>query len=212
MKLFKSLFLLSSSTLILAACGNDSDEQITPTEESAKEVDQDTSESSKSKEESGNIEVDKGIFSTEVTLPAEFAESFDPSEMDLESSNYTENEDGSVTLKLSKAQHKELLNSMKESVDASIEQLKTDDTYTSFEDIQYNDDFSEMSIIVDREAYESGMDGFGIFALALPTMFYQLFEGTPSEDLEVIFELEDAADGEVFDTIVYPDDLEEAEE
>lgn len=209
MKLFKGLFLLSSTALILAACGGDSSEETSST---AEEVEQDTSESSNLEEESENIEVDKGILSTEVTLPADFAESFDPSEMDLEESNYTENEDGSLTLKLSRAQHQELLDSMKESVDASIEQLKTDDTYTSFEDIQYNDNYSEMSISVDREAYESGMDGFGIFALALPAMYYQVFEGTAPEDLEVVFELEDASNGEVFDTVVYPDDLEETEE
>lgn len=52
------------------------------------------------------------------------------------------------------------------------------------------------------------MDGFAIFGLAIQSMFYQLFEGVSEEDYKATFQLKDENTSKVFDTIVYPDDLE----
>ncbi|OIU66592.1 hypothetical protein BHE18_16530 [Rossellomorea aquimaris] len=52
-----------------------------------------------------------------------------------------------------------------------------------------------------------------ILAFILPVgfffFFYQLYDGADPDNYEVTLEMTDAETGEVFDTIVYPDALEE---
>lgn len=215
MTIIKRLLGASVLAILLAGCGNETSET-EQVEQSAQETEIDEENQATETEveeetsDEGSIEVDKGLFSTELTLPAELSETFEPDELALEEANITQNEDGTVTIKMSRSQHQGLLDEMRETITDSVEELKTDENFQSFKDIEYNNDFSEFSIIVDREVYESGFDGFGIFGLAIQALYYQVFEGRNPEELSSTFEVQDEATGEVFSTIVYPDDLEDS--
>ncbi|MCK0472827.1 hypothetical protein [Halalkalibacter sp. APA_J-10(15)] len=150
----------------------------------------------------------------EVTIPATFLES-----EDLESAieeakadgieEIEENEDGSLTYIMSKSTHDELMEEIEASLQESIEEMKTSEDFVSIADVSANSSFSEFTVVVDQEMFENSFDGFAILGLAIGGLYYQLFDGVDPEQYEVTVQLEDEQSGEVFDTIAFPDALEE---
>lgn len=159
------------------------------------------------------VEVDKGLLNVEVTLPASMFEGEDVdasmAEVEKEGIKATKNEDGSVTYKMSKSKHKEMMKELETGIIESIEDMKNNTDFVSIQEITYNKSFSEFTMIVDKEAYENSMDTFASFGLGLSGMYYQLFNGADSEDYQVKIMVKDQATDEVFDEVVYPDALEE---
>ena len=122
------------------------------------------------KTEEKTVEVDKGLFNVEITLPASMFEGEDSEKVIADAkadgvSEVTKNSDGSYTYKMSKAKHKELMTEVEKGIVESVEEMKTSGDFTSIKDITYNNSFKEFTIIVDKEAYENSMDGFGVFTL-----------------------------------------------
>lgn len=168
----------------------------------------------KKTEESEAVEVDKGLLNVEVTLPASMFEGEDAdssiAEAEKEGIKVTKNDDGSVTYKMSKAKHKEMMKEMETELQKTIADTKNGEDYPSVKEVTNNKDFSEFTLEVDREAYENSFDGFAVFGLGLSGMFYQLFNGVDPEDYEVKILVKDTATGEVFNEVIYPDAMVEA--
>ena len=60
-------------------------------------------------------------------------------------------EDGSLTIVMSRSQYEELLSSFRESVDRGIEEIVSEDYGSSIEKIEYNDDYSVFTVTVTGE-------------------------------------------------------------
>ncbi|MER2090915.1 MAG: hypothetical protein ABS920_14345 [Sporosarcina sp.] len=125
--------------------------------------------------------------------------------------NVTKNEDGSVTYKMSKAEHKKMMKEMKTKVTNYVDEIVDDEDFTSIQDITHNGTFSEFTVVVDKAAFENSFDGFATLGLAMSGMYYQAFDGKNADKLNVTVHTKDASTGEVFGTAVYPDALEEME-
>lgn len=123
----------------------------------------------------------------------------------------TKNEDGSLTYKMSKAKHKEMMEELRKGILETVEETKNSEDYVSIKDVTYNDSFTEFTLLVNKSDYENSMDGFAAFGLGLSGMYYQLYNGVDPDKYKVTISLKDEATNEVFDEIVYPDDLEEEE-
>ncbi|MBG9451283.1 hypothetical protein ABE67_18800 [Cytobacillus firmus] len=168
----------------------------------------------KKSEESEAVEVDKGLLNVEITLPASMFEGEDAdssiAEAEKEGIKVTKNDDGSVTYKMSKAKHKEMMKEMQTELEKTVADTKNGEDYPSVKEVTNNKDFSEFTLEVDREAYENSFDEFAVFGLGLSGMFYQLFNGVDPEDYEVKISVKDTATGEVFNKVIYPDAMEEA--
>ncbi|WP_042346137.1 hypothetical protein [Bacillus massiliigorillae] len=195
MKSIKLLLLLVLSISLVACSSND---------DSKKEK----------SEEKGAVEVDKGLLNVEVTLPASFFEGEDIDKVIAEAKKdgvkeVTKNEDGSLTYKMSKSQHTKMMKEMETTIKDSIKELETNKDLASVKGVEYNKKFTEFTIVVDQAAYENSMDGFAIFGLAMQSMFYQLFDGVKPDEYKATFHLKDEATSKVFDTVVYPDALQE---
>lgn len=214
----KFAMILAASGLALAACSNDTSTETEPIEEteSAGDVmaDPEETEETESAEESEGVSVDEGLFSVEVTIPASFFEGEDPEQVaaNAEAENVEEatvNDDGSITYKMSKAQHKEMM----EEIATSIEEAKNDITesgdYPSIQSIEASDNYDNFTVNVDREAYENSFDGFATMTLGIIGSFYQMYDGAEADNYEVTIDMTDAETGEVFNTITYPEALEE---
>lgn len=152
--------------------------------------------------------------SKEITIPALFFEGQDLDSIVAEAEadgieEIEQNDDGSVTYKMSESTHNELMTELEESLETSMEELKTSEEFVSIVDITANQSYSEFTLVVDQEAFENSFDGFAIFGLAIGGMYYQLFDGVNPEQYEVTIELEDSDSGEVFDTVTFPDAIEE---
>lgn len=158
------------------------------------------------------LEVDKGLLSVEITLPATMFEGQDADEVisDAKEDGVNEvisNDDGSFTFKMSKAKHKELLEEMKVSVLEGIEETKSSEDFASIEDVTSNKDFTEFTMVVDKEKFENSFDGFAAMGLAISGLYYQTFNGVKEDKVKATIIIKDKTSGETIDTIVYPDDL-----
>lgn len=163
---------------------------------------------------SDNVDVDKGLVNVEVTLPASFFEDTDMEKLKKEAKEdgvkeVIVNDDGSVTYKMSKSKHKEMLKEMGDTIDTSIKEIEADEDFPSIKKIEHNKSFTEYTIKMDQELYEnSSLEGFAFFNLAYQSLYYQLFNGVSEDDYKVTFQLKNEETSKTFDTIVYPDDIQ----
>lgn len=160
------------------------------------------------------LKVDKGLLNVEVTIPATLYKGQDIDSIISEAKNsgikeVIKNDDGSLTYKMSKSEHKKMMKELKERLVKSVEELKTSEDFASINDVAYNKSFSEFTLTVNKEKFEGSFDALASFGLALAGMYYQLFNGADVEHYKVTVYIKDESNGEVFDTMVYPDELNE---
>lgn len=163
---------------------------------------------------SDKVQVDKNLTNVEITLPASLVGEQNFSEIQEEAKEngvkeVIQNDDGSVTYKMSKKAHKKMMAEIEEDLKDTLDDIKNDKDYPTIKDVKYNNDFDQFTLIVDKNAYENSFDGFAALAIGISSMYYQLFKGVDTEDNKVTISIEDAATGEVIDTIHYPEALDE---
>ena len=152
----------------------------------------------------GDVEVDQGLLSVTITLPADFAEdvtqaSIDKSIADGEIQDGQINDDGTVTYQLSKSQHEKSLAQLRDTIDEIVAEENATNPGL-YEEVTYNDDMTQFSVVVaDRKKYEQSMSMLSL-GLLFGAGFYQIFSGVPEADRNVVIEYVDGATGEVFDT------------
>ncbi|WP_342433465.1 hypothetical protein [Neobacillus sp. FSL H8-0543] len=189
----------------LAACSS--------TETTSKEGKAETKKEEK-KEEQG-VEVDKGLLNVELTIPASMfeGENVDTviSEAKAKGIAVTKNENGSLTYKMSKSQHKKMMEEMEKGIKESLEEMVNGEEFVSLQEVTYNNSFSEFTVLVDKAAYENSFDGFALLGLGISGMMYQYYNGTNADDAKVKIITKDQETQEVIGEVVYPDDLEETE-
>ncbi|MGI8350125.1 hypothetical protein NiCM35_10105 [Niallia circulans] len=198
MKKFTYAFL-AVCMILLVACSADKDKK------------ENTDNNKQADEQKMNV--DKGLSNVEITLPASLFEGEDIdsviADVEKEGIKVTKNEDGSLTYKMSKAKHKEMMKEMEASLEESIKEIKESDDYVSIKDITHNKAFSEFTLVVDKKKYEDSMDSFAIFTLGITGMMYQVYSGVDPDDYQVKILTKDEATKDVLDETIYPDDLEE---
>ena len=204
----KLLAFLLLTLLTLAACSSK--------DETSDKADNSKQEDKKTEETGGSVGVEKGLLNVEVTVPASFLEGEDIDAVIAQAKedgikDVKKNDDGSVTYKMSKAQHKEMMKEMSASVTGYVDELIKDEDFASIKDVEYNKDFSKFTLTVDKEAFESSFDGFAAMGLAMSGMFYQVYDGVDAEKLNVTIDTVDQSTGEVFSTVKYPEAFEDME-
>lgn len=187
-------------SLIVVACG----------EGDAK--DDKTQDNAENETKGEKLEVDKGLLNVEITLPASMFKDKDAETViaDAKKDGVEEvisNSDGSFTYKMSKAKHKEMLEAMKTSVIETVEEIKSSEDFPSIEDATSNKDFTEFTLVVDKEKFENSFDAFAAMGLGISGIYYQTFNGVKEDKVKATINVKDKTSGETIDTIVYPDDL-----
>ena len=117
------------------------------------------------------------------------------------------NEDGSVTLTMSKENYDKLLSTMKTSLDQTIAGYTNGTTFPSIKEITYTDDLSEIKLTVDYEAFTNSMGSFAILGLGLQGYLYRIFTGQ-SETVTITYI--DETTGKSVESYQFPDDMKEA--
>ena len=190
--------------ILLIACSQDKES------DSGKKTDH----AEKTAEESP-LKVDKGLLNVEVTIPASLLEGQDidtaiTAAKEEGVKEVIKNSDGSVTYKMPKSVHKKMLKELEESVLETVEEIKTSDDFTSIKDVTYNKSFTEFTLTVNKEQFDNSFDAMSSMGLAIVGMYYQLFNGIDPEKFKVTVIFKDEANGDVINTVVYPDDLNES--
>lgn len=150
-----------------------------------------------------------------VTIPMMFFEGEDIDEAIEEAKGkgvkkVTKNEDGSITYQMSKRKQQEMLTEMTKMMTAQLRELEEGEDFHSIEKISYNKRFDSFTVEVQRDAFENSLDGFGLLAIGFSGMYYQLFDGKAEEAINVQIDLVDVETGELFDSIHYPEALEQS--
>lgn len=164
--------------------------------------------------ETPGVTVDEGMFDVTITMPAIMFEGEDINVQAAEMKEsgmkeVTVNADGSVTATMSKRKHRELLDGMTGEILKSFEEMASGVDFPSIKAIQHRPDFSEVTMEVDQSAFENSFDTFAVMGVGMSAMMYQVFDGVEGDDLSVLIHLKDAASGKEFDTVVFPDDLDQ---
>jgi flagellar hook-associated protein FlgK len=164
----------------------------------------------KSKSSDAGVSVDKNLLSVVITIPASFYEGTKITQESLNADaakngtgKATLNSDGSVTWRMSRAEHAKVMADMKKSVDDYIQEA-VDESPTVFREITYDKNMTEFKILVNQAKFEedfsAGMIGFGIGILA---SFFQMFNNGV-KDPKIVMRLIDADTGRVFETQNFP--------
>lgn len=215
----------TSAALVLAGCGSSGGEtgsdEVTQQGETTPEAQEDNADeqpeasttpeesNETSNEESGDIEVDTGLLSVEVTLPADFismGSEAPPTAEELKAAIAEDgsnmevrlNDNGSATYRMSRGEYNRILDETRASVDESVQEI-IDEEPNIYKSVTYSNDLNEFDVVVDRQAYESSMS-FLALTLLFQGAFYQAFAGIPEAERYVIIRTADESTGEVFDT------------
>ena len=201
----KTLLAVLTVSIIFAGCGTTTETTV----ERASAVASTEVESKMSSENDKNTLAEEKLLSVEVTIPAVFYEE-DGEEMTQEKVDQTVsdngfksgvlNSDGSVTFSMSKSQHAEFLQSLKDATEeTAADFVDGDDRIESFTKITFNDDLSEFKIYIDSETY-TDLDSISAIAFYFAGQYYQLFSGVPFEDTVVNIDFIDKDTNEVVTT------------
>lgn len=200
--------LLLLMLVLIAGCS--SNEVKNSNQEQSEKAD----EVEKSEDTNVAVAVDKGLLDVEITIPGSFFPDEDLNEVAANAKesgmkSATVNPDDTITYKMSKAKHKELMTEMKNNLVEYTDDLVSNDEFSSIKDITYDKNFKEFSMVVDQEVFENSFDGFAVLGLGMAGMFYQLFDGINSDKLDVTIHSVNEATGERIETVNYPKDMED---
>ena len=191
--------------LIMSACGSETAPTETPNTEPVQEVvdeipedEPETTEPEESTEGDlseldalGDIEVDEGLFDVELTIPADYVGETTQEELDAIAAedgyhSITLNEDGSATYVMTKKQHKAMMEEMTISINDSLAEMVGSENYPNFTDIKANDDFTEFTITTKSTELDM-MESFSVLAFYMYGGMYNIFNGTPVDNVSVTF-------------------------
>lgn len=161
--------------------------------------------------ESDSLNVDEKLLTIDITLPKEFHEDGDLSpeisEEEKESGVKAKkiNDDGSVTYTYLKSKWKENMKEYKSSVEKSLNDLANGTEYPSIKQIKFKNDFREITVLVNKDEWESGYDSFACLGIYMNVAFYQYLG---QQELGCVITVVDEATNETISESVYPQDEE----
>lgn len=176
----KILIVLLSVLMLFSLVGCGSKEETTKTEEQ------------KTKEETKEVEVDKDLLDVTITVPGDYYTDVEVTQEYLDNEckekgyiSETLNSDGSVSITMSKAKHKELLNELAGEMDKTIEEMVNSTDY-SFQKIEYNNDYTKFDVTLNAD--EVGLyESFASITFILSGVTYNMFNGKERSKITVNF-------------------------
>lgn len=138
----------------------------------------------------GNVETENGILTVSITVPADLVgettqEDLDASKGELYQSA-VRNDDGSVTYKMTKKQHRAMLENLAEAVDESAKEMIEDEENYTIAAVSHNDDCTEFNVTLDGTEIGFG-DYFTTYSFFMYGLLYGRFSGHIPEHIIVNF-------------------------
>ena len=188
MKKILLILLVLSMFITFAGCSSNDSSDV----ETSGPLESETVEDSLQEDEDelsaiGDVEVKNGILTVSITLPASLVKDVTQEDLDNDTSGTYQsaelNDDGSVTMKLTKTQYKEMLASISQELDACIKEISESDDY-NIDKVEHNDDFSKFDVTLSTD--EVGLyDSIASLAFYMYGGMYQIFKGSKSANVVV---------------------------
>lgn len=124
-----------------------------------------------------------------ITIPSDIVsevDDFTDIENDEDIISETINDDGSITIVMTKKSHNELTKELSIEFDKQINEIAENDDYPSIIKIKHNADYSEFVVTVDNEdSFKSGDDSFATLSLYFYSYYYGIFNGKDVDDVNI---------------------------
>lgn len=155
-----------------------------------------TSDDSSSRKSSKNnsdssafFEISKGDSSVNLTIPAEYAGTHTQQELDETSRDFgydsiTLNSDGSITYKMTKQQHKKLMDETRDEINSQIQDMIGSEDYPSFTNIKANSDFTNFTITTTSDELNI-TESMSILVFYTYGGLYSAFSGNDIDNIHV---------------------------
>lgn len=194
----KAITVLLSALMAAGICGCGNKETVETTEpaEAVTETETEKEETVTQEEDAiddpswevleslGMVETENGLFFVSITLPAELVgDEITQEKIDAEAgTTYTSgklNDDGSVTYKMTKAQHKAMLDQLAEAMESALKDMTESGDY-AISEITHNADFTSFEVKLTTE--DVGMaEGFLAMGLYMYGGMYGIFTGKKTD-------------------------------
>ena len=161
---------------------------ITTTTETTSEDDTIDDEAWDSLKKVGQIQTENGIFITSITVPKDFVgEGITQADIDSKAGDtYISgklNDDGSITYKLTKKQHKAMLDELMNSLEKSFTEMINSKDY-SFTSIKHNKDYTQFDVTLSTD--ELGLsESFATLTFYMAGGVYGIFSGKKADKIIV---------------------------
>lgn len=109
----------------------------------------------------------------------------------------TLNDDGSATYVLTKQQHKEMMEELKNTINSSMSEMVDSEDYPNYTNVTANEDFTEFEITT-KSSELAMAETFSVLAFYMYGGMYNVFNGTDIDNITVKFINADT--GEVIST------------
>jgi len=105
----------------------------------------------------------------------------------------TLNDDGSVTYVMTAKEHKELMKTLEENIDETLEGMVGSDDYPNITSIEHNDDYTKFTVETESEEL-SEAESFSILTYYILGGCYNAYNGTEVSNIHVDFVSADSGD------------------
>lgn len=150
--------------------------------------------------------VDENLLTVDITVPASMFDEENPASAELSEEQKEQgfksaklNDDGSVTYSMSKSSFKKFKETSRQAVIETLDSLHSD--FPCVVSTDFNDDFSEIKIYVNKSEYENGMNFLMLLQVGFAANIYQTYTNeTVLSNVYVI----DKDTNETLNTATYP--------
>ena len=157
---------------------------------------------------STGISVDNGLLNDDITLPASLFSGQDMSKFDVNSyanengfKKAVKNEDGSITITVSKAKHKEMLIEYAANLNETFNEMIGSENTPYVKGVTSNSDFTSVIVDVNSASYQSAID-FSQLTIGISAMLYQQIAGMKQH---CVITIRDGITKEIINSVTYPD-------
>ena len=184
------LILTLSLAISMTACGGDNKEKATgpeKKEDASKESDETTDDL----ESLGDVDVEKGIFDVELTIPADYVGEQTQEDLDkiAEEHGFQSiilNSDGSATYTMTKKQHSDLMDEYRDQINNNINEMIGSEDYPNFTKIEANENFTEFTVTTKSVELDMN-ESFSTMAFYMYGGLYSVFSGENISNVSVTF-------------------------
>lgn len=160
---------------------------------------------------SEGISIDAGLLNVDITLPASLFSDEDMSTFDVDAyankngfKKAVINEDGSITITVSKSKYKEMLEEAAADLNKTFYEMIGSENTPYITGLTSNSDFTSIIVDVDKVGYESAFD-LTPFTIGISSMFYQAIAGV---EYHCEITIRDGATKETITSFIYPDAMQ----
>ena len=184
------LFLALSLIISATACGNDNKEKSSEPEKK-EETSKESDETTDDLESLGDVDVEKGIFDVELTIPADYVGEQTQEDLDkiAEEHGFQSiilNSDGSATYTMTKKQHSDLMDEYRDQINNNINEMIGSEDYPNFTKIEANENFTEFTVTTKSVELDMN-ESFSTMAFYMYGGLYSVFSGENISNVSVTF-------------------------